>query len=834
VANSLAFGTDATFVRWGDIITALEGAADYTIQYAMKSSNTDSNRYLLTKMQNGGGDPGMQIYSNVSDRQHVNHNWGTQNANRGAQDNDGNWQYTAWVFDNVADTVTPYTAADGAGSMTARTATGSFADPGANSANLYFGTANFFEGTDGIENSRLAYVRIWSRKLTTTELDDTFDQHITGDGSSEGLSGLVFNWDAEFESTSLVTAASIINQVTTTAAAAVSGTLTRQADAPSGMGTYSSGSALVTPTTAALTLTTFAPTIVRTGGTETRPVSASSDDAQQIGTTMTLNGTTIGGSLDATTDWAAMRFLNLDIPKGADTTNVVLQVVPSGTGEDEPLVTIYFEDADNPGTFTTTASDISNRARTAGVAWSSTNLGADGATYFDTPDLSAILQAVINRAGWAAGNAVAAIIQGGATTTRDLTIEAYDLGPGTNPPRLVVTWRLIQPAPATLGLTGFAPTVTVAGANVTVTPTTASLTLAIFAPTVTATSHQLVTPTTLALTLATFAPVIKIAVVPGVASLTLTTFAPTVTATQHQLVTPAAASLTLTTFVPVIALRVTPSTAALTLATFAPTVTASNHQSVTPATATLSLATFAPTVSVSNNQIVTPTTAILSLTTFASTVSATAHQTATPSTASLTLTTFAPTVTGGAGLTVTPTTATLTLTTFAPTVTATAHVSVTPATVSLTLSTFAPTVTGGAGVTVVPSTATLTLTAFAPTVTTPQTVTPTTLALVLATFAPTVSTPRLVTPTTAALVLTTFAPSVTATAHVVATPAVAVLVLTTFAPTVTATGQAGDITISLVATLGGTTGLSATVGGTSAVGATIGGTLALSATLGGY
>jgi hypothetical protein len=61
-----------------------------------------------------------------------------------------------------------------------------------------------------------------------------------------------------------------------------------------------------------------------------------------------------------------------------------------------------------------------------------------------------------------------------------------------------------------------------------------------------------------------------------------------------------------------------------------------------------------------------------------------------------------------------------------------------------------------------------------------------------------------------------------------------VLVLTTFAPTVTATGQAGDITISLVATLGGTTGLSATVGGTSAVGATIGGTLALSATLGGY
>lgn len=178
------------------------------------------------------------------------------------------------------------------------------------------------------------------------------------------------------------------------------------------------------------------------GSISNQLVAASSDDAQQIGTTMTLTGTTIGGSLDATTDWAAMRFTNIAIPPGATITSASVGVVPSGTGEDEPLVTVYLEAADDCATFTTTASDISNRSRTTGVSWSSTDLGANGSTYFSTPDLTTDFQAVINRGGWASGNDVCVIIQGGATSTRDLTIEAQDLGPNTNPPRLSVAWTV--------------------------------------------------------------------------------------------------------------------------------------------------------------------------------------------------------------------------------------------------------------------------------------------------------------------------------------------------------------------------------------------------------
>jgi hypothetical protein len=178
-------------------------------------------------------------------------------------------------------------------------------------------------------------------------------------------------------------------------------------------------------------------------------VGLGTDDAQQAGTTVTLTGTTIGGSLDAVTEWVGMRFQTVAIPAGATITNAYLSVVPSATGEDEPLVTVYFEDADDAATFTTTASDISNRARTSGVSWSSTDLGASGSTYHNSPDLSSILQTVINRGGWASGNDLAVIVQGGATATRDLTIEAYE-NAGANPPRLHVEYTL--PAPVKISV----------------------------------------------------------------------------------------------------------------------------------------------------------------------------------------------------------------------------------------------------------------------------------------------------------------------------------------------------------------------------------------------
>jgi hypothetical protein len=177
-----------------------------------------------------------------------------------------------------------------------------------------------------------------------------------------------------------------------------------------------------------------------TGTINNQPVATGADDAQQVGTTMTVTGTTIGASLDATNEYVGIRFGSVNIPKGATITAAYMRVVPSGTGEDEPQVTIAGFAQDNTAAFTTTASDITNRPITSNtVAWSSADLGATGASYHNTPSLVSIVQEIIDRSGWETGNAIGFRIQGGATTTRDLTIESYE-NTGNNPPQLYVEY----------------------------------------------------------------------------------------------------------------------------------------------------------------------------------------------------------------------------------------------------------------------------------------------------------------------------------------------------------------------------------------------------------
>jgi len=125
----------------------------------------------------------------------------------------------------------------------------------------------------------------------------------------------------------------------------------------------------------------------------------------------------------------------------------------------------------------------------------------------------------------------------------------------------------------------------------TVTPTTAALATATFAPTI---AHLIPVPVA-ALTLATFAPTVTVAtatvVTPDAAALTLATFAPTI---EHKIVVPVAA-LSLTPFAPVLKSVIPVPVASLTTTPFAPTI---GHKITVPV-ATVALTTFAPTVSVS-------------------------------------------------------------------------------------------------------------------------------------------------------------------------------------------------------------------------------------------
>jgi hypothetical protein len=101
-------------------------------------------------------------------------------------------------------------------------------------------------------------------------------------------------------------------------------------------------------------------------------------------------------------------------------------------------------------------------------------------------------------------------------------------------PSVVLTdHKLVTPNTASLTLATFAPTVSGA-AGTTITPTPASLALTAFAPNVVVTDQKTVTPGPASLGLSTFAPVVTgsagTTVTPGTASLVMAMFAPTVTA----------------------------------------------------------------------------------------------------------------------------------------------------------------------------------------------------------------------------------------------------------------------------------------------------------------
>jgi hypothetical protein len=157
-----------------------------------------------------------------------------------------------------------------------------------------------------------------------------------------------------------------------------------------------------------VTITVLRPRSTTT--TEVR-VAASSDDAEQTSTgVMQL----ISVDLDLRSRTVGTRFI-LSIPQGATISNAYIQFQADEANSMSTTVTIQGEASDNAPTFTMTSGDITSRARTAAsVAWSPapwTTVGEVGPAQ-QTPDISSIIQEIVNRPGWTSGNGLVIFIAG--------------------------------------------------------------------------------------------------------------------------------------------------------------------------------------------------------------------------------------------------------------------------------------------------------------------------------------------------------------------------------------------------------------------------------------
>jgi hypothetical protein len=146
-------------------------------------------------------------------------------------------------------------------------------------------------------------------------------------------------------------------------------------------------------------------------------VAASSDDAEEK---TSNNSTRINSSdLEFVTDKSfiqvvGMRFTGITVPQGATITNAYVQFQAGAANAEATNLVVRGQAADNPPTFTTKSSNISNRPVTAAsVAWVPPAwIGGARGVDQRTSNLSVVLQEIVNRAGWSPGNAVVLVVTG--------------------------------------------------------------------------------------------------------------------------------------------------------------------------------------------------------------------------------------------------------------------------------------------------------------------------------------------------------------------------------------------------------------------------------------
>lgn len=170
-------------------------------------------------------------------------------------------------------------------------------------------------------------------------------------------------------------------------------------------------------------------------------VANSNDDADE--TNGSVDTTDVDVRLSRGTDnvTAGFRFDEVMLPRGATITSAYLTFTSYGYDTEATELTIKGELASDSAAIDTTASNLSNRAQTtANVAWNSDNEFPVSGETIDSPDISSIVQEIVDQAGWCGGNALSIIVEGTSTdagSSRQLV--SADEGDG-NGAKLVVEY----------------------------------------------------------------------------------------------------------------------------------------------------------------------------------------------------------------------------------------------------------------------------------------------------------------------------------------------------------------------------------------------------------
>jgi hypothetical protein len=147
---------------------------------------------------------------------------------------------------------------------------------------------------------------------------------------------------------------------------------------------------------------------------------------------------------ESTDQTVGMRFQGINIEQGATINSAYIEFSTDETGPTEATTLIFRAQAHNSAPeFTGTNYNISSRATTgASVVWNIADgdQWAVGHEKHQTPDLSPIIQEIVDRSGWANGNAIVIIVTGSGERVAESWKGANSHGDLTLAARLHIDW----------------------------------------------------------------------------------------------------------------------------------------------------------------------------------------------------------------------------------------------------------------------------------------------------------------------------------------------------------------------------------------------------------
>jgi hypothetical protein len=124
----------------------------------------------------------------------------------------------------------------------------------------------------------------------------------------------------------------------------------------------------------------------------------------------------------------ALRFEDVDVPRGATVQRASLQVVPVRWRESAPTITYRAHAADHSDAIGKSRRSLSRLPRTSQHAIEKAPAWTPG-VYNVTTDFAPIVQEVVNRSGWSAGNALTILAETSSSRRRQHLIGSYDTKP---------------------------------------------------------------------------------------------------------------------------------------------------------------------------------------------------------------------------------------------------------------------------------------------------------------------------------------------------------------------------------------------------------------------